>query len=68
MSYAEAKQIAVLRQQLRACWQSGDFTGATDALASLTRIAGEDSDLIGEVKRWAFRLDAPAPAAPHSAA
>jgi hypothetical protein len=59
MSYAEAKQIALLRQELRACWQCGDFAGATVALAQLSTRAGNDADLAGEVKRWAFRLDSP---------
>lgn len=61
MSYAEAKQIALLRLELRACWDRQDYAGATIALASLRQqavTAGNDNDLIAEVKRWAFKLDA----------
>ncbi len=60
MSYAEAKQIAVLRLELRACWDRADYAGATIALASLRQIsaADNDNDLTAEVKRWAFKLDA----------
>ena len=56
MSYAEAKQIALLRQDLRTCWQSGDFAGATAALARLMALAESDNDLSSEVRRWAFKL------------
>ena len=56
MSYAEAKQIALLRQDLRACWDKGDYTGAVVALARRTQLAVNDYELSAEVKRWAFRL------------
>lgn len=56
MSYAEAKQIALLRQDLRACWDKGDVTGAIVALARLTQLSVNDYELTAEVKRWAFRL------------
>jgi hypothetical protein len=56
MSYAEAKQIADLRQELRACWDKRDVMGAIVALARLTQCAGEDADLTCEVRRWAFKL------------
>jgi hypothetical protein len=59
MSYAEAKQIALLRLELRACWDRADYAGAAHALASLEQAAGgdRDHDLEGEIRRWAFRLD-----------
>lgn len=59
MSYAEAKQIALLRVELRTCWDRADYAGASVALASLRSLAtaGNDNDLSAEVKRWAFRLD-----------
>ncbi|MDX2088450.1 MAG: hypothetical protein SFX73_11405 [Kofleriaceae bacterium] len=60
MSYAEAKEIALLRLELRTCWDHGDRAGATRALTKLRQIAGEDSELAAEARRWAFRL-APAP-------
>lgn len=63
MSYAEAKQIALLRQDLRACWERGDYTGAVVALARLTQFAVNDYELSAEVKRWAFRLHGCASAA-----
>ena len=56
MSYAEAKQIALLRVELRSCWERQDFGGATVALAQLSAVAGNDNDLTAEVKRWAFKL------------
>jgi hypothetical protein len=56
MSYAEAKQIADLRQELRACWDKRDFTGAVVALARLTQCSTDNYELSAEVKRWAFRL------------
>jgi len=57
MSYAEAKQIALLRLELRACWDRADYAGATIALASLRQISFHDNELTAEVKRWAFKLD-----------
>lgn len=58
MSYAEAKQIALLRVELRSCWENQDYTGARVALARLCGVvdAGNDNELAAEVKRWAFRL------------
>lgn len=58
MSYAEAKQIADLRQELRACWDRRDLTGAAVALSRLTGCAIGNSELTAEVKRWTFRLHA----------
>ncbi len=61
MSYAEAKQIALLRLELRSCWERADYAGATLALATLRQIstaADNDNELTAEVKRWSFRLDA----------
>jgi hypothetical protein len=56
MSYAEAKQIALLRQELRTCWESHDFAGAGVALARLSQVAGNDNELTAEVRRWAIKL------------
>lgn len=61
MSYAEAKQIALLRLELRACLNREDFAGATIALASLRQAAAaavNDNELTAELQRWAFKLDA----------
>lgn len=60
MSYAEAKQIALLRVELRTCWENQDYGGATVALARLAQVsaAGNDNELTAEVKRWAFKLQA----------
>ena len=58
MSYAEAKQIALLRVELRTCWENQDYGGATVALARLSAVAGNDNELAAEVKRWAFKLQA----------
>lgn len=58
MSYAEAKQIALLRVELRTCWENQDYGGATVALSRLSAVAGNDNELTAEVKRWAFKLQA----------
>ena len=56
MSYAEAKEIALLRLQLRACWDLGDRAGAAEILSQLTIRAKGDTDLTAEIRRWSFRL------------
>ena len=56
MSYADAKQIALLRVELRLCWEQQDYAGAGMALARLSAVAGNDNELTAEVKRWAFKL------------
>ena len=56
MSYAEAKQIALLRLELRACWERSDREAAEAALAQLARAAGNDNELAAEVRRWQFKL------------
>lgn len=58
MSYAEAKEIALLRQELRACWDTGDHTGAEVALQRLWQVVGDDTELAGEARRWAIKLAA----------
>jgi len=58
MSYAEAKEIALLRQELRACWDAGDVGGARTALARLRQIAGSDGELTAEANRWAVKVAA----------
>ena len=60
MSYAEAKQIALLRVELRTAWENQDYGAATVALARLSQVsaAGNDNELTAEVKRWAFKLQA----------
>lgn len=57
MSYAEAKQIALLRLELRSCWERADYAGASVALASLRQMSSNDNDLQAEVKRWAVKID-----------
>ena len=56
MSYAEAKQIALLRLELRACWERRDREGAGNALVRLTQAAGNDNELAAEVRRWECKL------------
>ena len=57
MSYAEAKQIAVLRLELRACWERDDRGAASAVLARLVQHVGNDNEqLAAEVRRWAFKL------------
>jgi len=56
MSYADAKRIALLRLELRSCWERHDYSGAGSALAQLALITGNDDDLEAEVRRWTFKL------------
>jgi hypothetical protein len=58
MSYAEAKEIALLRLELRACWDRGDRTGAHLALVRLSQMAGNDNELAAELRRWTARFAA----------
>jgi hypothetical protein len=58
MSYAEAKEIALLRLELRACWERTDRLGAAHALAQLTQRIGNDNELAAEVRRWNVKLAA----------
>ena len=56
MSYAEAKAIALLRLELRACWDQGDRAGARRALDGLERAAGNDNELAAETRRGAAKI------------
>lgn len=56
MSYADAKEIALLRLELRTCWEMGDQVGAMSALARLSQRVGNDNELAAEVRRWSFKL------------
>ena len=58
MSYAEAKQIVLLRQELRACWERGDHASGLALLSRLVDVAGDDGDVAAEARRWAFRFAA----------
>lgn len=58
MSYAEAKEIALLRLELRSCWDRGDLAGARFALARLSQIVGNDDELAAELRRWTSRFAA----------
>ena len=57
MSYADAKEIALLRLELRTCWELGDHSGAMSALSRLTQRVGNDNELAAEVRRWSFKLE-----------
>jgi hypothetical protein len=56
VSYAEAKEIALLRLELRACWDRQDHTAARAALDRMAARAGNDNELAAEVRRWSFRF------------
>lgn len=58
MSYAEAKEIALLRLELRACWDRGDRSGAELALVKLWQVVRDDTELVAEAKRWALKFAA----------
>jgi hypothetical protein len=56
MTYADAKEIALLRLELRSCWERNDRAGGGVALARLSQVVGNDNELAAEVRRWAFKL------------
>ena len=56
MSYAQAKEIALLRLELRACWERDDRDAAGAALARLVQVVGNDNELAAEVRRWSVKL------------
>jgi hypothetical protein len=56
MSYAEAKEIALLRLELRMWWERGDHDRAMAALVALTERVGNDNELAAEVRRWELKL------------
>lgn len=58
MSYAEAKEIALARIELRESFRIGDRVAASAALARLVRIAHEDDELAAEIRRWRVKLEA----------
>jgi hypothetical protein len=58
MSYAEAKEIALARIELRESWSIGDRVAAGEALARLVKIARDDDELTAEVRRWKVKLEA----------
>ena len=58
MSYADAKEIALLRQLLRACLDRADRDAALPAVARLAQVAGNDNELAAEARRWAARFAA----------
>ena len=62
MSYAEAKEIALLRLELRACWDRHDrLMPDPRPLAVLERmahLARNDNELAAEVRRWVCRFAA----------
>ena len=56
MSYAQAKQIALLRLELRDSWELHDHDRAARALAQLVDVVGNDNELAAEVRRWTYKL------------
>ena len=58
MSYAEAKEIALARIELRESFRIGDRAAAGAALARLVEVAHDDDELAAEVRRWKFKLGA----------
>ena len=56
-SYAEAKEIALARIELRESFRIGDRAAADAALARLVRVARDDDELAAEVRRWKIKLD-----------
>ena len=58
MSYAEAKEIALLRIAIRDCWNAGDRAAARTALARFQQLAQNDNELVAESRRWAIKLAA----------
>jgi hypothetical protein len=58
MSYAEAKEIALARIELRRCWSAGDRAAAGAALARFAEVVRDDAELAAEVRRWRIKLGA----------
>lgn len=58
MSYAEAKEIALVRIQLRESWSIGDRVAAGAALARLVQMSRGDDELAAEIRRWRIKLEA----------
>lgn len=58
MSYAEAKQIALLRLELRTCWELADRARGAAILARLSAHTDDDAELAAEVRRWSARFGA----------
>lgn len=58
MTYAEAKEIALLRLELRACVEAGDRAGAVAALGRMSSLAANDRELAAETRRWQTKLAA----------
>lgn len=58
MSYAQAKEIALLRLELRASCNAGDRAAAGAALARLVQVAGADGELVAEIRRWSIKIGA----------
>jgi len=56
-SYAEAKEIALARIELRESFRIGDRAAADAALARLVKVAHDD-ELAAEVRRWKIKLGA----------
>ena len=61
MSYAEAKEIALLRLELRACWARADRIGGHASAMRLAQVAGNDNELVAEARRWAAMILACSP-------
>ena len=57
-SYAEAKEIALARIELRESFRIGDRAAADAALARLVKVARDDDALAAEVRRWKIKLGA----------
>jgi hypothetical protein len=57
-SYAEAKEIALARIELRESFRIGDRAAADAALARLVKVARNDGELAAEVRRWKIKLGA----------
>ncbi len=56
MSYDEAKEIVLLRLELRACRDKGDSRGAEVALQRLWQLVKGDTELMREARRWALKF------------
>jgi hypothetical protein len=56
MSYAEAKEIALLRLELRACWDRADRIGGCANAQRFAQVAGNDNELLAEARRWTARF------------
>lgn len=57
MSYREARELAVIRFELRERLLTQRTDGIDPLLARMSALGGDDPELKGEVERWQLRFE-----------